>query len=94
MSRKPKLRVFSQDIRIVGTVYVKAISAAEARKKVKELQGDGIEVVGAMISGLQFDDENLPDISLSPAMTLYNPTGNVEFCENAYDPETEQESVE
>ncbi len=91
MSKAPKLKVFSQDIRIVGTVYVKAENRKEAKKKIKDLTGDGLEVSGALISGLQFDDENLPEISLSPAMTLHNPTGNVEFMQHAHDPEAEDD---
>lgn len=51
----------------------------------RELEGDGLEVSDAgsdvTISGARFDDPDLPEVSLSPAMTLYGPwSKHVEEC--------------
>jgi hypothetical protein len=48
------------------TAYVKAISADAAR----EIAAYALQADEPIISGLRFDDPNLPEVSLSPAMTL------------------------
>lgn len=70
-------RVYSVDVRIVGTVYVKANSRNQAIGKVRGFKLSGIEVSDGQgdipISGAMFDSPELPDISLSPAMTIHDP---------------------
>lgn len=68
------MNVYSMDIRIVGTAYVKAENEREARRKVRELRLSGLEVGGdEMISGRPYDHPDLPEVSLSPAMTIHLP---------------------
>jgi hypothetical protein len=71
MSREP----FQFDVKIYGTVYVRAATEAEARERARKLKGDLLELEPGLagdveISGKQFDDPELPDVSLSPAMTI------------------------
>lgn len=64
----PKL--FQAEIVLNATAYIKAETAEEARTKLTawieewdvELEGDGI-------SDLMFQDPDLPEVSVSPAMT-------------------------
>lgn len=69
--------LYSFDIRLVATVYVKAKNRNEALRKARALHLGSIEIGSAVgdvpISELKFDDPNLPEISLSPAMTIYQP---------------------
>jgi hypothetical protein len=69
------MKLYRQDVRICGTVYIKAKSRAEAISKVKALAGKGIDTennAGADIpvSAARCNDPGLPEISLSPAMTF------------------------
>lgn len=68
--------VFRKDVRIIATAYVKAASVEEADRIIAERftdntaelpVGEGVEI---SISGRMFDDPRLPDVSLSPAITL------------------------
>jgi hypothetical protein len=74
------MKLYSIEIQICATAYIKAESAEEAMKIAKELKGDILEIDeqdGELpISGREYDNPNLPDISLSPAMTVEGP------CEN------------
>jgi hypothetical protein len=64
--------IYRMDVKIIGTAYVRADSPEEARTKIDEqLIGEWIEVAGdELISGFRFDDPALPEVSLSPAMTI------------------------
>lgn len=72
--------VWSIDVKITGTAYVRANSAREARRKLPD-QFDGEPYLGLEmreggagdfeISGADFDDPTLPELSLSPAMTVW-----------------------
>lgn len=73
-------RLFSVDVKIAATAYVRATSKAEAKRKVRGLKNQGFELPDAHsrfedleipISGRDFSDPDLPEISLSPAMTCH-----------------------
>lgn len=59
------------DITVCATVYVKAESAKQAMRDIRALKGTGLELAGTMISGEAFASPTLPQISLSPAMTVH-----------------------
>lgn len=70
-------KVYSIDVPLWATAYIKADSPEEALK-IAQAQARGyVEVSGAepdsdvAISGLRTDDPELPDVSLSPAMTIH-----------------------
>ena len=77
MSKKKLYRV---DVQIYATAYIKASSAAEARTIAKNLKDETLEVVcmdgDLPISGRRYDDPLLPDVSLSPAMTVVGPASD------------------
>jgi hypothetical protein len=85
------VNLYSIDIKVVATAYVKANSEEEAREKAKGLHMDGLEVSGdPLISERRYDDPELPEISLSPAMTIYEPLDHIELAhENIPEKETE-----
>lgn len=63
------------EIKVAGTVYIKAESAEDAAAKFKEWQnGEGMETAGFMLG--DSDHPISDDISLSPAMTSYGPWGS------------------
>ena len=70
-------KVFSVDVMIFATAYIKAESAEEAAQILADMDTglefrDGQEIApGLEISGERFDSEDLPEFSLSPAMTAY-----------------------
>lgn len=69
------MKIFRVGITIHGTAYIRANSEARARELAEGLEGVGIEVHDSwdgdvIITGLPFDDPELPDVSLSPAMTI------------------------
>lgn len=70
-------KIFSVDVMIFGTAYIRAESAEEAARIVAKMEpclefepgqtiAENIE-----ISGEKFDAASLPEFSLSPAMTAY-----------------------
>lgn len=70
------MKVYSVDIRVTATAYIKADSRIEALSKAKGLHGDCLNVKNPTesevdISALRFDNPDLPDISLSPVMTIW-----------------------
>jgi hypothetical protein len=74
--------LYSIDIKIYGTAYIKADSEEKALEIAKSLHMDGIELredrdAEIPITGQRFDDPDLPELSLSPAMTLYGPDEDV-----------------
>jgi hypothetical protein len=64
-------------VTIYGTAYVRAADPEAARQKAATLHNPLLEVRDAgseiPISGALFADPSLPEISLSPAMTLAGP---------------------
>ena len=78
-------KVYSIGVALYATAIVKADSEADALRIARKLKGralvgqlaiDGGDV---LTSGLEFDDTDLPDVSLSPALTL----GGLEYDETA-----------
>jgi hypothetical protein len=70
-------KIFRIDVQIAGTAYIKADSEEDAMMKVTTLNNstltveDGLDGSDVPISGRRFTDPLLPQISLSPAMTLH-----------------------
>lgn len=87
-------RVYSIEVSIAATAYVRADSEEEARAKAKELGGTGLELPeytdGVEISGRSFDDPDLPEVSLSPSMTIVE-INHEDECELVHDDEDEEE---
>lgn len=72
------MNLYEIDVRIAGTAYIKAKSKAEAVRKAKGLKHLSLQLgedeQGELpISGRDYDDPRLPEISLSPAMTIHGP---------------------
>lgn len=72
------MNVYGVEIKICATAYVKARSEAEAIEEVRKLDGTFLELQeddgnDPPISNRRYDDPSLPDISISPAMTVYGP---------------------
>lgn len=97
------MKIFSIDVRIVATAYIKADSEEEALALARGMRGGGIEISsrhqaagdnicfdGGAYSGLADNDE---DIALSPAMTIAalcgeeDGTDGVSFVEEIEDKE-------
>ena len=68
------MSIYSIAVTVYATAYVRAGSPAEAKAKVAALENLALEVEDVAsevpISGLKLTDPALPDISLSPAMTV------------------------
>jgi hypothetical protein len=69
------MTVYSIDVNVHATLYVRADNPAEAMQLIRGLESQEIMEIptgdfGMEVSGLRFDDPNLPKISLSPAMTV------------------------
>lgn len=68
------MAVFHIDIRVAATAYIVADTPEEARKKAESLNGFGLIVAGeSILSAEPFDSPDLPELSLSPAMTIVAP---------------------
>lgn len=70
------MNVYSITIQIAATAYIKADNEAEALAKANALNLRALELptgyLGEVaISGLRFDNPHLPEVSLSPAMTMH-----------------------
>lgn len=75
--------VFRLDVQIAATAYIRAANAEDAAKRAaEELTDTDLMVMedDDMISGKQCDDPDLPNVSLSPAMTIvgFDPTDEPE----------------
>ncbi len=69
------MKLYRVEVEIAGSMYIKAESEEKAQTIAREQHGKGIYLYKGMdteikVSGLLFQDPNLPDISLSPCMTL------------------------
>ena len=69
------MKLYSVDIPIVATAYIKAASSEEALSKAQKLRNLSLELSEdpnqeIPICGKPFDDPDLPEVSLSPAMTI------------------------
>lgn len=76
------MKVFSIDVRVYATAYIKADSAEEALALAKAMQDSTLTVTDAgsevAISGVMLASDDLPRVSLSPAMTVYGPEDGFE----------------
>jgi hypothetical protein len=99
------MAVWNLDLKVYATAYVTADTAEEAlaklRKHFQMADGTPLETLDLEvgegeaqdfeISGTSFDDPDLPEICLSPAMTVYAPEPNAEmqFVDEGGDEEPE-----
>jgi hypothetical protein len=71
--------LYSIDVQLWATAYIKADSAEEAEQIARGLKGSALELEEqdgeVPISGAMYDDPELPDVSLSPAMSIVGPEG-------------------
>lgn len=69
------MKVYSIEVQICATAYIKAKSAVEAREFALKMEGTSPAILDSdgdvEVSGRRFDDPELPDVSLSPAMTIH-----------------------
>jgi hypothetical protein len=98
------LKCFSIDVRIMATAYILAETAEEAQDKADHLTSTGLEfsrrreligdsTVGDIwITGETYN-RDMPEISLSPAMTLACAERRVDLVED-FDEEDEAEHAE
>lgn len=67
--------LYSVEVMICATAYIKAGSGDEALKIAAGLKDDSLELLEqdgeVPISGKRFGDRDLPSVSLSPAMTIH-----------------------
>lgn len=71
--------VYRRDVKLAGTLYVKAKSASDADAKMRDI-GRKLQNVDVQcaeegqipVSGERYSSPKLPEISLSPAMTLHD----------------------
>lgn len=67
--------IYQIDMQLCATAYIRATNAVEARKIAEAMKDSSPEILDAEgdvpISGLAFDNPDLPDESLSPAMTIH-----------------------
>jgi hypothetical protein len=67
-------KVYAIEVIVAATAYIRANTEEEAREKVRSLSGNYFEVQpqdgDVCINGAQYDDPELPNVSLSPAMTI------------------------
>lgn len=87
------MNLYQVELKIFATAYIKASSEDEAIAAAKELQGQSPAIADSEgdipISGLAFNDPELPDVSISPAMTIGSVSGNVEVAEEDISEEQE-----
>lgn len=67
------MKVYRIEMQVCATAYIKASSEDRALAKAKKLADTELMVDGLMISSAQFDNPDLPEVSLSPAMTIHGP---------------------
>lgn len=92
------MKLWSIDIKICATAYIKAETEEEAMKIANDLKNNGLELDEqdgeTPISCKQYSDPDLPDVSLSPAMTLYGPwEESTPDCVHDYEEEDEDEDT-
>lgn len=77
------MNVYSIDVMICATAYIKAESEEAALKIAQEEFNknrgmelpDNLEWLQMPITGISYDSPDLPDVSLSPAMSFHGPCG-------------------
>lgn len=79
-------KLYRINIDICATAYIQASSPEAAATIAKGLTGGALELPQGMcgdveISGKQFNNPDMPLVSLSPAMTIQGPRGIIEIEE-------------
>lgn len=91
------MKLFSITVKLAATAYIKADSEEEAMEILTDRVGDGSdykygeEDVREVIDGSEFN-VNMPDFSLSPAMTYYGPFDSEECLDEVEDFADEDET--
>lgn len=80
------MSLYAFDITLHATVYVKAETAAKARRAANLFTGNGLQLAihedaALPISDRKYEDPSLPDVSLSPAVTIGKVFGPAVNCE-------------
>jgi hypothetical protein len=74
--------LYKIDLKVCATAYIKAASTGDAMEKVRHLTRRSIVTNGGdgdvLISDLEYDHPGLPEISVSPAMTIHGVWSDVE----------------
>lgn len=69
--------IYGIDIKVYATAYIRADNEKQAAERAASLENAVLQVQDAgsevAISGRDFADPALPDLSLSPAMTIVGP---------------------
>jgi len=70
--------VYSIDLKVAATAYVRADTKEQAIAALKDeiCYPRGSEIFDLQISDARLDSADLPNISLSPAMTVWGPWGS------------------
>lgn len=67
--------LYQVEMQVCATAYIKAKNAVEAREIADGLKYSSPSILDSggdvEVCGRQFDDPDLPDVSLSPAMTIH-----------------------
>lgn len=84
------MNLYSIDVALVATLYVKAKSLAKARKIAEDMKGSGFELPvgqafdtldeGLCVCGVEFLSPALPNVSISPAITFTGPFPDDDLC--------------
>jgi hypothetical protein len=79
------MNLYSIDIRIYGTAYIKAETASEAQLIANRLEkqdlifeDDAVTLGDIKVTGLPYDHPDLPDVSLSPCFSIWGPEFDAE----------------
>jgi hypothetical protein len=71
--------IYSKELWICATAYIRADNEQQAEEKLRTLHLATLEVAeqdgGVCVSGAPYDDPELPELSLSPAMSVYADNG-------------------
>jgi len=74
--------IYSIDIKVCATAYIRANNEQQAAERAASLENVILQVRDddseVAISGRNFADPELPDLSISPAMTIVGPEDDAE----------------
>lgn len=87
------MKVFSVPMIIHATAYIRAADADKAFAMASTLGEQTVnwEDNSDIFSGKQFDDPNLPEMSISPAMTIGEPEEHIENVQCVHDDDSGDE---
>lgn len=80
------MKLYAIDVRLAATAYIKANSPEQARQIAEQMELNTIEVANDGLCDVpiyagNFDADELPDKSLSPAMTIWGPYPDAQITE-------------